>query len=62
MEADFNSSNKIVFGDCMMDVVRQHGYMLEEIYSEKGKTAKDGSLAKVLFYDLVQQSQINAGW
>ncbi len=35
--------------------------MQEEIYSEKGKTAEDRSLAKVLFYDLVQQSQTNAG-
>ncbi len=56
MEANFNRSNKIVFGDRMMEVVRQHGYMPEEIYSEKDKTAEDGSLAKLLFYDLVWQS------
>ena len=56
MEADFNSANKIIYGNRMMDVVRQHGYMPEEIYSEKGKTADDGSLAKVLFYDVTRQS------
>jgi hypothetical protein len=33
----------------MMDNVRKYGWMPEEIYSKKGKTADDGSLAKVLF-------------
>ena len=61
MEADFNFSNKLIFGVRMMDNVRRHGLMPEEIYSEKGKTADDGSLAKVLFYDISRQSRIAAG-
>ena len=61
MEADFNFSNKLVYGVRMMNNVRQYGYMPEEIYSEKGRTADDGSLAKVLFYDIVRQSRLSAG-
>ena len=57
MEADFNSVNKIIYGNRMMNNVRKYGYMPEEIYSEKGKMADDGSLAKVLFYDLARQSR-----
>ena len=61
MEADFNFSNKMIYGVRMMNNVRKHGWMPEEIYSEKGKTADDGSLAKVLFYDIVRQSPVLAG-
>jgi hypothetical protein len=48
-EANFNLSNKMIYGVQMMDNVRKYGWMPEEIYSKKGKTADDGSLAKVLF-------------
>ena len=61
MEADFNFSNKMIYGVRMLDNVRKHGWMPEEVYSEKGKTADDGSLAKVLFYDIVRQSRVSAG-
>ncbi len=57
MEADFNSSNKEIFGCRMLDNVRLYNLMPEEIYSEKGKTADDGTLSKILFYDLVHQSR-----
>ena len=45
----------------MMNNVRSHGYMPEEIYSGKGKTADDRTLAKVLFYDISHQTRITAG-
>jgi hypothetical protein len=61
MEADFNFSNKMIYGVRMMNNVRKFGWMPEEIYSEKGKTADDGSLAKVLFYDIVRQARVSAG-
>ena len=41
----------------MLDLVRSHGFMLEEIYSEKGKTTNDFSLAKVILYDIVRQAR-----
>ena len=56
MEADFNFANKLVYGVRMMDNVRKHNLMPEEIYSEMGKTADDGSLAKVLFYNIIRQT------
>ena len=52
METDFNFSKKLVFGIKMMNNFQKHGHMPEEIYSEKGKTADDWSLAKVLCYDI----------
>ena len=60
MEADFNFSNKTIYGDRMMSKVREFGFMPEEIFSEKGKMADDGSLAKILFYDIVRQARIVA--
>ena len=51
MEADLNASYKEIFGNCMLDVVRSHGFMTEEIYSEKGKTYYDCYVAKVILYD-----------
>lgn len=61
MEADFNFSNKLVYGVRMMNNARRHGQMSDEIYSKNGRTADDGSLAKVLFYDIVRQARVVAG-
>ena len=61
MEADFNHSNKEVFGLRMLENARRHGFMTEEIYSERNKTADDGTLAKVIFLDIVRQSRLSAG-
>ena len=61
MEADFNFPNKMICGVQMVNNVRNFGWMPEEIYSEKGKTADDGSLAKVLFYGIVWQARVLAG-
>ena len=54
MEADFNHSNKEVFGFRMLENARRHGFMPEEIYSERNKTADDGTLAKVIFLDIAR--------
>ena len=61
MEADFNCTNKIVYGTRMMNNVRKYGFMPDEIFSEKNRTAEEGSLSKVLFYDVVRQSRLSAG-
>jgi hypothetical protein len=34
--------------------------MMEEIFSEIGRMAEDGTLAKILFYDIVRQSRLPA--
>jgi hypothetical protein len=52
MEGDFNASNKIIFGQRMMDKAREHKLIPEEIYSERNRLAEDRTLAKVIFYEL----------
>ena len=51
MEADFNGYNKevFVFGNRMLGNVRDHNLMPTEIFSERGRTASDGTIAKTLF-------------
>ena len=44
----------------MLDVVRSHGFVPEEIYSGKGKTANDCSLAKSILYDIVWEARTSA--
>ncbi len=61
MEADFNCTNKIIFGMRMLNNVREYGLMPDEIFSERNQTAEEGSLMKVLFYDVVRQSRLSAG-
>lgn len=61
MEADFNSTNKILYGNRMLHAVRQHKLMPEEIYSERNCLSDDGPLAKVLFYDIVCQARLPTG-
>jgi len=60
MEADFNATNKIVYGRRMLDTVRDHGMMPEEVFSEQNRMADDGTLAKTLFYDITRQARIPA--
>ena len=57
MEADFNFANKTVFGMRMMDNVRKFQLMPDEIFSEKNRTAEDGSLAKILCFDISRQTR-----
>ena len=60
MEAYSNASYKEIFGNRILDVVRSHGFMPEEIYSEQGKTANDCPLAKVILYDIFWQARASA--
>ena len=61
MEADFNCANKILYGSRMLTTVRTHDQMPEEVFSERNRMADDGTLAKVLFYDVVRQARRPAG-
>jgi hypothetical protein len=58
MEADFNASNKIVYGVRMMQNACNHCLMPEEIYSKKNLMAEDGMLTKTLFYDVTCQARV----
>ncbi len=61
MEADFNSTNKVIYGICMLAKVRKYKLMPEEVYSKWNHLADKGTLSKVLFYDIVRQLQRPAG-
>jgi hypothetical protein len=49
MEADFNATNKAIYGVCMLANMRKYKLMPEEVYSERNHLADDGTLSKVLF-------------
>jgi hypothetical protein len=53
MEADFNATNKVVYGVRMLENVKDYKLMPKEVYSERNHLADDGTLSKVLFYDIV---------
>ena len=61
MEADFNHANKEIFGYRMLQNAGKYQLMPEEVYSERNKTADDGTLAKVLFFDITRQTRLSAG-
>jgi hypothetical protein len=60
MEADFNATNKIVYGNRMMKNVCRFNRMPEEIFSEKNRMADDGTLCKTLFYNITRQVRVPA--
>jgi hypothetical protein len=60
MEADFNATNKEVYGVRMLEEARKYKLVPEEIFSEQNCTANDGGLAKTLFYDIVCQLRVPA--
>jgi uncharacterized protein (UPF0332 family) len=61
MEADFNSANKIVYGIWMLEQARTHNLMPKEVFSKHNKMADNGTLTKVLTYDIIRQTRQSAG-
>ena len=57
MECDFNFANKAIYGMRMMDNVRNYNLMPEEIFTERNRTADDGTLTKVLICDISLQAR-----
>ena len=56
MEADFKMANKQIYGIHMLDNARCYVLMPDENFSERNCTVDDGSLAKMLIYDIVHQA------
>ena len=56
MVTDSNCAYKIIFGFRMMENARHHNLLPTEIYSERGQTADDGTLAKTLAFDVIPQT------
>jgi hypothetical protein len=61
MEANFNATNKAVYGVRMLVNVRKYKLTPEEVYNERNHLADDKTLSKVLFYDIVRQLRRPAG-
>ena len=57
MEADSNTMNKEVYGIRMLDNARKYKLIPEEIFSKQNRTADDGGLVKMLFYDIPRQTR-----
>ena len=57
MNADFNATNKIIYGQRMLHQAQKYKLIPEEIYSEWNRLADNGTLTKVLFYDIVRQTR-----
>ena len=55
MEADFNSTNKIIYGQCILQTARDYKLIPEEIYSERNCLADNGTLAKFSFMMLSEK-------
>jgi hypothetical protein len=53
MEADFNATNKEVYGVRMLEEAQKYKLVPEEIFSEQNCMADDGGLTKTLFYNIV---------
>ncbi len=60
MEADFNATNKIVYGNRMLYNAWEYKQMPEEIFSKKNRMADDGTLFKTLFCIITQQAWVPA--
>jgi hypothetical protein len=61
IDADFNAMNKTVYGIWMLDNVQKYRLMPEEVCSEQNCLADDGTLSKVLFFDIAHQLRCPAG-
>ena len=49
---------KQVFGSWIVDAMRSHGLMHEEVFSEKGRPSDDGTLERVLVFDISRQARL----
>jgi len=61
MEADLNCSTKTVFCIRMLNEARRQNLMPEEVFSKRNKMADDGTLTKVLTYDIIHQTRRSTG-
>ena len=56
-KADFNCFNHFIFGQAAMDALNKNNYLPEELFSQKGCTAKDAKFDKTLIADLSRQAR-----
>ncbi len=51
-ESDFNCYNQFIFSKHAMHTLTESGYIPEELFSQKGSTAKDAKFDETLIADL----------
>ena len=56
-EADFNCFNHFIFGKKAMGSLTRHGFLPEELFSQKGCTVEDAKFDKTLMADLSRQAR-----
>ncbi len=56
-EVDFNCYNQFIFGKHAMQTLTQSGYISDELFSQKGSTAKDAKFDKTLMANLFCQAR-----
>jgi hypothetical protein len=56
-EANFNCYNQFIFGGQAMQALTNSGYILEELFSQKGNTAEDAKFDKTLMVNLSRQAR-----
>jgi uncharacterized protein (UPF0332 family) len=61
MEVDFNGAKKTVYGIRMLKQARSNNLMPKEVFSERNKMVDDGTLTKVIAYDIICQMRRSAG-
>ncbi len=61
MEANFNATNKAVYGMRMLEKLREYKLMPEKMYSERNRLVDEETFSKVLFYNIFQQLGRPAG-
>ncbi len=61
LEAYFNGTNKQIYGVRMLANSRKHNLMSEDFFSERNRMADNGTLAKVITFDIVRQMRRSAG-
>jgi hypothetical protein len=57
IEAYFNFCNKALFRKRMMEQVQTFGHITDKIFSDKNRTAEEGRMTKVFFYDVIRQTR-----
>jgi hypothetical protein len=60
MEGNFNATNKIVNGTRMLENACKHQLMPEEKFSKRNRMAYNGTLCKMLFYNITRQARVPA--
>ncbi len=61
MEADFNATSKVIYVIRMLSNIRKYKLMPEEVDSKRNRLVDDGTLSKILYYNILRQLRRPSG-